>query len=273
MMFKFISAIFGGPGRRPASRAGARRALQVRLGLNELSHRIVPSGCSTGMAGAHRAEASSSDGESAASIVRTARLDSASDAQSSGSNAQQGCHAEVRVTLIAVLSNASGATGTAKVGQDSSTLTINVQGAAADASLDVAVDGNSVGTLTTDSTGAGTATISDADILAGSVITVGDLQGTFTKSRLTSTLAGETDASARAVFDVEAVRLHVGLRGGAASTTYDVSVDGTVVGQITTNESGAGKLTASLTSAIKAGSTIAIIDSTSGETLLSGAFA
>jgi hypothetical protein len=67
--------------------------------------------------------------------------------------------------------------------------------------------------------------------------------------------------------------LRVRIHGAAANTTYDVSIDGTTVGQITTNGRGSGRLFVSPTAAIVAGSTISILDSAAGTTLLSGTFA
>lgn len=272
-MFKLLSTIFGGGSRRPATRKIARGSLQVRLGLDELSHRIVPSGCSSGMAASGRMSQPSSDNESAEALTRTASFESARQVRAAEGAAGHPCGEQAQATLTAPLTNASGATGTATFSPSSGTIVVVVIGAAVDSSLDVAVDGTTIGTLNTDSTGAGKTTISAADVLAGSTITVGDLQGTFAKSQLKAELSGDTEATGRAAFDVAALQMRVFLRGAEANTTYDISVHGSVTGQLNTNESGSGKLVVTLTSAVQAGSTIAIIDATSGESLLNGAFA
>ena len=153
------------------------------------------------------------------------------------------------------------------------TLRVSVMGAAASSPLDVSVNGTSVGTLTTDASGNGTAKLRNVTVSAGDTIQVGDLTGTLAKTRLGATLSGSTDATGRASVDVIKNHLRLRIRGAEANTTYDVSIDGTTVGQIITNGRGSGRLFVSPTAAIIAGSTISILDSTAGTTLVSGSFA
>ena len=183
--------------------------------------------------------------------------------------------------LTATLTDTDGtATGTVtletygRCGAGATELNVSVTGAAADSSLDVAIDGTVIGTLTTDANGAGTLSLKSksGDALsafntansAGLTVTVGTLTGTFTvsegdddtSSTTVTKLAGSlTDsvgtATGRAKLlvrtndGVTSTRFTVYVRGTNANTTLDVAVDGTVVGQITTNDEGAGKLTLS----------------------------
>jgi len=240
--------------------------MSVRLGLNELSQKIVPSACSAGAA-SHAAYAR--DDNALAAIINR---------QSSGDRGDFG-HGEHEhefarhATLAADLSNATGATGTAAFNAHNGTLRVSVMGAAASSPLDVSVNGASVGTLTTDASGNGTAKLRNVTVSAGDSIQVGDLTGTLAKTRLAATLSGSTDAMGRASVDVIKNHLRLRIRGAEANTTYDVSIDGTTVGQILTNGRGSGRLFVSPAAAIIAGSTISILDSTAGTTLLSGSFA
>jgi hypothetical protein len=266
-MFKFLAAIFGGPGWHHRNRAQRRQALQVRLGLQELSHRIVPSGCASGAASAGQARAAQDD-QSIAAVARSATADSADAAQTGHM-----CGAQAQATLAANLSNASGATGTATINADSGALTIDVQGAATDTALDVAIDGTNVGAVSTDASSNGSIELSNVSAQAGSTITVGDLSGTFAQSRLTAALSGTSDAWASASFDVLQNQLRMTVHGAAANTTFDVSIDGRVVGQLTTNDLGEGKLVVSPAVALQVGSTIAILDAATSLSVLDGVFA
>jgi hypothetical protein len=87
-------------------------------------------------------------------------------------------------------------------GTVSTSLTVTVSGAAASSTLDVAIGGVTVGTLTTDSSGAGTLVLSSnptgsqqalpsnfpTSIAAGTVVTVGSLSGTFATATTSSTV-------------------------------------------------------------------------------------
>jgi hypothetical protein len=265
-MFRFLSAVFGGPGRRPITRQQARQALSVRLGLNELSQKIVPNACSGGAA-SHTAFARD-DNTIAAMTSRQSSTDSGDAGQS-----EHQCGAARHATLAANLSNESGETATATLNTKTGELKVTVTGGAPSSPLDVSVNGTSVGTLTTNENGSGTIKLKDVTAAAGDTIQIGDLTGTLTQSRLSATLSGSTDAEGKASVNVIKNHLRIRIRGAEANTTYDVSIDGTTVGQITTNGRGSGRLFVSPTAAIVAGSTISILDSAAGTTLLSGTFA
>jgi hypothetical protein len=218
--------------------------------LNELSQKIVPNACSGGAA-SHTAF-SRNDDAAAAMTRRHSSADSGDSEQS-----EHECGAARHATLAANLTNASGATGTASFNAQNGSLKVSVTGAAASSSLDVSVNGTSVGTLTTDASGNGTAKLTNVTA----------------QPRLSATLSGSSSATGKASVEVVNNHLRVRIHGAAANTTYDVSIDGTTVGQITTNGRGSGRLFVSPTAAIVAGSTISILDSAAGTTLLSGTFA
>jgi hypothetical protein len=167
----------------------------------------------------------------------------------------------------------SAATGTATYststdanGDVTTNFNVSVSGAAANSTLDVAVDGTVVGQLTTDENGAGALALSSnptgteqalpadfpASISDGSVVTAGSLSGTLStsSSQRTSLAATLTDstgtATASATFKSNTAngksRLSVSVSGATANSTLDVSIDGTVVGQLTTDSTGAGSL-------------------------------
>ena len=83
--------------------------------------------------------------------------------------------------LVASLTDSSGATGQGNFDSNRGELMIHVSGAAARSSLSVAVGGTTVGTLTTDPSGNGALSITEATsaITTGTTITVGDLSGAF----------------------------------------------------------------------------------------------
>jgi hypothetical protein len=178
-------------------------------------------------------------------------------------------------SLQATLSNATGATGKAEVNSDGE-MHIEIMGAAASSTLNVMVDGNQVGTLTTDANGNGEVELSVSGAKVGSMITVGDLTGTFAapapevhlSAQLTGTGSGE------AKFESEDNELHVEISGAAANTTYNISIDGTVVGQLTTDDSGEAEFrTSGGTLTVKDGSTITIADTAGNPPILTGTFA
>jgi hypothetical protein len=264
-MNKFLAAIFGGRGRHPGNRVPVRQALQVRLGLQELSRRIVPSGCASGAASAGQAARAAQDHESVAAMTRSATADSLTGGRTCGGQAE--------ATVAANLSNANGATGTALFDADSNALQVQVQGAATDTTIEVSVDGTSVGTLSTDAAGNGSAEFANVPVQAGSAITVGDLSGVFARSSISAALSGSSGARGSASFDSIQNELRVTVHAASPNSTFDVSIDGAVVGQITTNDSGSGKLVVSPATVIQIGSMIAILDSATDSSLLEGLFA
>jgi hypothetical protein len=88
-------------------------------------------------------------------------------------------------------------------------------------------------------------------------------------------LTGAGVASGTARFHSTKAVLRVAAAGAAAATTYNVTVNGTVVGQLTTNSSGAGKLKVTPAGGvtIEAGSTLAVGDTLGSAPILTGAFA
>jgi hypothetical protein len=96
------------------------------------------------------------------------------------------------------------------------------------------------------------------------------------EARLFAALTGATGTAGHARYHADATAgtnsLSLSVSGLAASSTFTVQIDGTTVGQITTDANGAGKVTLSnLTTAVAAGTVISVLDST-GATVLSGTF-
>jgi hypothetical protein len=189
-------------------------------------------------------------------------------------------------------------------GDTSTQFSVSVTGATADSTLDVSVDGTVVGQVATDANGAGTLKLSSKDatlpddfpasVAAGAAITVGTMSGTLAAStpsgdapvghggcsssattRLSATLTDSLGtASGKASYSTSndededsATTFSVSVTGATASTTFDVSIDTTVIGQLTTDENGAGTmklsssdstLPANFPTSISAGSTITI---------------
>jgi hypothetical protein len=177
--------------------------------------------------------------------------------------------------LEANLTGANGATGTAEFDLTANTFEVKVDKAAANATLNVVVDGNTVGTITTDSQGTGELELSQPGFTPhdGSTITVGDvtnggLSGTFAsnaeaeaelKADLTPPAGG--NASGTGELKQNDQRLEVKVRDLAANATFAVTVDQTVVGQLTTDHNGRGELRLdNVTVAIKDGSVLTVGD-------------
>jgi hypothetical protein len=261
-MRKYLSSIFGDGRRRPTPKP--------RLGVEELTPRVLPSAaCSAAASGASTQAARFASGFSAAD-------DSSSDEH--GGHGWRGEHGAAHATFAAALSNSSGATGTASFNESAGSLFVSIKGAAASTTLNVAVTDNgtttTVGTVTTDASGNGHAKLTGVTVAAGDTVTVGDLTGTFAQVKFTASLTGMTGVSGTASFNSVKNSLHVSVTGATASTTYDVTVDGTVIGQFTTNSNGHGRLKLSLSGvAIAAGSTISIADTAGDAAILTGTFA
>jgi hypothetical protein len=195
-------------------------------------------------------------------------------AQSTGGGS--GCSHSQPTVLTAQLTDPSGgATGTATYqtstmnGTTTQQLTISVTGAAATTTLDVSVAGVAVGQITTDANGAGTLILSTnphganqqllpADfptVTAGTTtVMVGTLGGTLAltsspETRLSSQLT-DTGGSATGSVSYETgtengvteTEFTVRVRGATTDSTLDVSIGGTVVGQVTTDGNGDGSL-------------------------------
>jgi hypothetical protein len=262
--------MFGGGVRRPAPPAP-----RVRLGVEELTPRVLPSaGCGMAAAGA------------ASFAARfTAASSSSDDDSSSGSHDCGGHfgdhhHGAELAALVATLSDSAGATGTAAFNTSSDTLFVSVKGATPSTTLNVTVTDNgtttTVGTVTTDASGNGHARITDVTAAAGDTVAVGDVTGTLNQVKFTATLSGTTaGVSGSARYNSVRNSLQVFVSGAAASTTYNVSVNGTVVGQITTDARGRGHLRVTPPSGvtIASGSTISIADTGGDPAILTGTFA
>ena len=264
-MLQFFTNLLGRKARSTTKPPRSRP--QARLELEELMPRILPSASSSGLAVGHFL------GHHGHAAVMDSSSDNAAVADSSTSG-HAGDACGTRATLVANLTNASGATGTASFNATAGTLKVQVQGAAASTSLDVMVDGTSVGAITTDASGNGQIKLANTTVQAGSTISVGDLTGTFSQVKFTASLSGDSGATGSATYDSVKNRLRVSIAGTAANTTYNVTVNDVVVGQLTTNAAGKGKLYVSPSSAtIQAGSTIAIGDTVGNPAILQGSFA
>jgi hypothetical protein len=202
--------------------------------------------------------------------------DSSTDTTASSTTSSQS------TKLTATLSDASNSavTGTASYstkttdGVATTKLSVSISGAAASSTLDVTIAGTVVGQLATDETGAGSLVLSSnptgteqtlptdfpTDISADMAITVGTASGTFVAvddtsggcesvghTSLTAALTDATStatgtATYKAAADGSSTVFSVTTTGAAASSTLDVAIDGTIVGQLTTDETGAGSL-------------------------------
>jgi len=245
-------------------------APRTRLGLEELTPRDLPNSHLLGSSLGAFFEAR----QSSAAIYSQQSSDSSSVSSSSHEGRGGQCGAEA--TYSATLSNASGATGTATYSATNNSLKIQVKGAAADTTLDVQLDGVSIGSLTTDADGNGKLTLSNLTtaVSANSILTLGDLTGTFTQVKYSATLSGSSSTqTGQAGYNALKHSLNLYFTGAAAKTTYSVLIDGVSVGTLTTNKSGAGRFHIDVSTLdIKAGTVIAITDSTN-TTIYQGTFA
>jgi hypothetical protein len=185
--------------------------------------------------------------------------------------------------LEASLTGSGGATGEAQFNSSLNSFELEVEGAPVSASLDVVIDGTKVGTLSTDDSGEGKFELVNVSftVQATSTITVGDtanggLSGTFqtaTESGLPlhANLTGDSGAQGCAQFNGDNQTLHVQVEFATPNTSYDVSIDGTKVGQINTDADGLGALETTVGNlTVSAGSKLVIGDAASP--LLTGTF-
>ena len=183
------------------------------------------------------------------------------------------------VLTASLTDSTSGATGTvtystgSHCGETETELTVSVTGAAANASLDVSIGGAAVGTLTTDSTGAGKLVLSSdpygteqalpsnfpTSIAAGTAVTVGTLSGTLVASTSTTGSGSGTSTGC----------------GHSQGTTLSASLSdstgaGTGTATLTTKTrygTNTTKLTVSVTGTIASSSLDVVIDGTTVGTL------
>jgi hypothetical protein len=276
-MLRFFTQLFGKKMSSAPKTVSSALRTQVRLHLEELTSRDLPNAGPMGMFlgqfanhHGHRVNLASQ------AEVSHAHENSSSESFTEQTHSCHGGESNAGATLSASLSNESGATGTSSFNATSGVLSIQIQGAAASSSLDIAIDGTTVGTLTTDESGNGQLTIDDTEtsLQSGSTITIGDLTGTFTQTKFTASLTGAEAATGHAQFNTLKNSLTLAFNGAAANTTYNVLVNDVVVGQVTTNSKGRGRFHLTSTKiAIQAGSTISVQDTSSSDPILLGTFA
>jgi hypothetical protein len=271
-MLEFIRKLF-----RPANKESYRRR-PIRLTLEAFESRDLLS-ASPLCAGFHAP--SMSDHSKSASV------------HAGSSDSSHGCHDNSQSqTLTASLTGATGTSGSATFKSDTSSgdnsLVVQVSGLAASSTFTVMSGTTTLGTITTDASGSGKLSVSDLSpaLVAGADITLVDaneatvLTGTLAdpnaNTRLSANLTGATGISGKAHFhsnaDTGDNRLRVHVSGLTADATYDVQLDGTTVGQITTDDNGNGALSLSnLSMTVAASSVVTVLDS-QGTTVLQGTF-
>jgi hypothetical protein len=278
-MLEFLRKLFAG-----TRRAGDRRG-SVRPMLETFEARDLPSAGGL-FATSHHLAAPSQAHFGAAVAGASANQSQTPDACGADRQTQ---------TLTATLSGASGTSGSATFTSNTATgdnsLHVQVSGLNPNATYSVMSGTTALGTITTDANGAGKLSANNLSpaLTAGAALTVLDsqnatvLSGTLavasghTDMALSASLTGATGTAGTAHFHADATtgqnsfRLRVS--GLAANATYDVQVDGTTVGQITTDANGRGRLTLSnLSTTITAGSVVTVLDA-QGMTILQGTFA
>lgn len=253
-MWQILRQLLGNPTPRSAKRSNRK----ARLHLEELSQRVLPSASSLSEMHDHEQSESAEMGS-----------------EHSGSGERHHEHSHISgATFVATLSDASGATGKASFNATTGALNIRVKHAAADTSLNVAVNGTNVGTLSTNDDGRGHTTLTNVPVAAGSTITVGTLTGSFMQVQFSATLTGTTGASGSANYRSTKDRLDVSISGAAAETSYSVKLNSTVVGRLKTHDSGSGHFELEHPSVtIQSGTTISISDQASNPAILTGTFA
>jgi hypothetical protein len=212
----------------------------------------------------------------------TAFTSSSAPTVSAGTNSTSATHTVLTAQLTDSSGTDTGTSWYSTSTVDGTTTTlfkVSITGAAADTTLDVSVDGTIIGQITTDANGAGKLVLSSnpqganeqqlpsnfpTTVAAGSTITVGTASGSLAAPTVTgdsgcgreqagTTLSAQlTDSGPSAtgtaaywtgtVDGTATTKFKVSVTGAMASSTLDVAVDGTVVGQITTDTSGAGSL-------------------------------
>ncbi len=240
---------------------------RARLGVEELTPRVLPSAGWFDLASGHLL------GHGNHTLASTSsNANGTIDYSQTNSAARHDCGSGA--TLAGNLTNSSGATGSASFNATTGALKVQVTGAAANSSLAVMVDGATMGTFNTNASGNGQAKLANVSVQAGSTIMIGDLQGTFTQANLMASLTGSTGVTGSASFNTLKDKLRVSITGAAASTTYNVTVNNVVVGQITTNGSGAGRLKLKQPGVtIQSGSTVAVSDTLGDPAILQATFA
>ena len=194
-----------------------------------------------------------------------------------------GEHQSSDIHLEADLSNGAGATGKAEFNATASEFEVQIEGAQANTTYDVLIDGTKVGVIVTNALGAGqmevyqpTFTVTTASTIAVGDPAAGGLTGSFLgeaemefKATLTASVGAATGS---AEYNAGELVFEVKVFGASAKTSYDVTLDGTFLGMITTDSNGKGEWKLfSVSLAIKKGSMLTIGDL--ANPLLSGTFA
>ena len=176
------------------------------------------------------------------------------------------------VLSVQLSDSTSGASATVnyRTNGEDTRLAVSVKGAEAETTLDVSIAGTVVGTIETDANGAGKLVLSSdphgdetalpddfpTDVAVDTAVSVGTLAGTLVAGPLacpaplgTGLVAPLTDADNSAARGVVGVRTFasetevvVKVSGAQVSSSLDVTIGDTVVGQVETDENGAGKL-------------------------------
>lgn len=174
------------------------------------------------------------------------------------------------VRFEAHLSGGAGIVGKAEFNDSTKKFEVEIQGAQPLSSFDVLVDGVKVGTLSTNALGAGQLELSNVafTVTSTSTVTVGDpasggLTGQFLSETETEFKAPISGGSMRGESEFNAAdqEFKAKIENAAVNSTFDVAIDGVVIGQITTNSKGKGLLQIhEFTTAIAEGSNITIGD-------------
>lgn len=157
------------------------------------------------------------------------------------------------VHLNSLLKNDAGAIGKAEFNATATEFELEIKQGPASATLDVLVDGSKIGVITTDASGSGQLEIHKAafTITDSSTIVIGDLAAgglsgnfaTIINTEIKASLSAPAGAATGvAEFNADDQNLEVKIVGAASNATYDVTVDGVLIGTITTNSLGKGKL-------------------------------
>ncbi len=197
-----------------------------------------------------------------------------------GSHASEGQHTVLAATLVDSEGSGTGSVKLTTYPEDGATetrLKVNVKGSAADSTLDVTIGDTVVGQLSTDANGDGQLILASdpegdeqplpadfpTNIAAGTTVTVSSLSGDLAtvdghlggcheanRTALRATLTDPDNSSAagtvayhtRTRDGVTTTRFSVSVTGAAADSSLDVSIGDVVVGQVTTDSTGAGTL-------------------------------
>lgn len=275
-MFAFFAHWFGNKGQK--TRQANHPCQTGQLKVEELMPRIAPAAHGLHFGGGHFLANSHAlfSGLTAGNFARGHEAHADDDAGETGGETGGCHHGEGQASLVASLSNSAGATGNAAFNSSSNQLRVSVHGAAVSTSLDIAIDGTTVGTVTTDASGNGYSklTLTGTTVQAGSAITIGDLTGSFVQTQLSATLTGVNGETGNAHYSTQRDSLRLFVQGAAANMTYNVTINDTVVGQFTTNSAGRGKFFLSPTNAsIAAGSSLSVADTAGNAAILTGTFA